>query len=140
MVASGFIAKYFHFNGITVVGDEFGKINNMGMNVLKAKEGVNLESRGREWGKKVEDGCTVLRLAESPKGNALVIRARVTLVVMDAAGSAARLVGRASWGHGDYGVESEVQVLVASTSCFGRMDPGALVEPFGLLISLEQVW
>ena len=46
MVASGLIAKYFHFNGITVVGDEFGKINDMGMNVLEAEEGVHLESRG----------------------------------------------------------------------------------------------
>ena len=46
MVTGGFIPEDFCFNGVTVVSDEFGKINDMGMNVLEAKEGVHLESRG----------------------------------------------------------------------------------------------
>ena len=77
-------------------------------------------------------------MIKGTESNALVIGTRVTVVV-DAAGCTAGLVGGASWGHGDLEVESEVQVLVASR-CFGRMNPGALVEPLGFLISLEQVW
>ena len=78
-------------------------------------------------------------MVKGTEGDALIINARVT-VVMNAAGCTAGLVVGAGWGHGDLEeVESEVQVLVASR-CFGRRNPGALVEPLGLLISLEQVW
>ena len=137
-MASVFISEDLHFNGFAVVGDEFGKINDLGVNVLEAKEGVHLKSRGREGCKEVQDCRSVLLLIKGTESNALVIGTRVTVVV-DVAGCTAGLVGGASWGHGDLEVESEVQVLVASC-CFGRRNPGALVEPFGLLISLEQVW
>ena len=137
-MTGGFIPEDFRFNGVAVVSDKFGKINDMGMNVLEAEEGVHLESRGREGCEEVKDCRTVLVLVKGTEGNALIVNTRVTVVV-NAAGCTAGLVVGAGWGHGDLEVESEVQVLVAS-SCFGRRNPGALVEPFGLLISLEQVW